>query len=92
MGCSCKDCQQQIKEDYASLMRFRDFFINRMTIDSKTQDRRKSDYNQAIFGYDERGGTYAIWSEMDMVLRCFDDAMRDFRREYCDTESCRKGW
>jgi len=83
--------------------RLRELFIKRMTVDSATTDRRKSEYNQAIFGIDSNedidawnaeceryglkkrayGRTYQIWSEMDMdmVLKCFDDAVKDLERE-----------
>lgn len=53
----------------------RSAFVRRLTVDSSHRDRRRKDYNQAIFMDD--GG--AVWSSMDlaMVLRCFDDAVRD---------------
>ena len=65
----------------------REAFIRRMTVDSDHHDRRRKDFNQAIFDYwsdneakDPRD-TYLVWSDltMDMVLRCFDDAVKDVR-------------
>ena len=34
--------------------------------------------------------TYAVWSEidMDMVLQCFDDAVKDWRKSWCDVDNC----
>lgn len=64
----------------------REAFIRRMTVDSDHHDRRRRDFNQAIFGYksdniNDPSDTYQVWSDltMDMVLRCFDDAVRDVR-------------
>lgn len=90
MGCNCKDNQQEIQEGRKLLAFFRKLFINRMTVDSNHNDRRRKDYNQAIFGYDDDGSTYAIWSEtdMEMVLQCFDDAVKDWRKSWCDVENC----
>ena len=69
---------------------FRRLFIKRMTVDSKHNDRRRKDFNQAIFGYNEDGSTYPVWSEMDMdmVLQCFDDAVKDWRKSFCDAKNC----
>lgn len=90
MGCNCKHNQQEIQEGRMLLAFFRKLFINRMTVDSEHNDRRRKDFNQAIFGYNDDGSTYAIWSEMDMdmVLQCFDDAVKDWRESWCDVENC----
>lgn len=90
MGCNCKHNQQEIEEGKQLLTSFRELFIKRMTVDSKHNDRRRKDYNQAIFGYNDDGSTYAVWSEidMDMVLQCFDDAVKDWRRSWCDVDNC----
>ena len=34
--------------------------------------------------------TFQCWSNMDMgmVLRCFDDAVKDWRKTFCDVENC----
>lgn len=57
----------------------RDEFVRLLTIDSDTKDRRRRNYNQAIF--DPSG--YAIWSgtDLDMVLDKFDQAVRNTREQ-----------
>lgn len=112
MGCNCKDCRQEIESGRRMLAFFRELFIKRMTVDSNHHDRRRKDFNQAIFHYEddktvdfwnkhcdkiglpkkEYGKTYAVWSEMDMdmVLRCFDDAVKDWRKSFCDVEDCKR--
>lgn len=86
-------------------------FIKRMTEDSETKDRRRKDFNQAIFSYysddyieeankySEKynlnsfkikpGDTYPVWDEitMDMVLQCFDDAVKDWLKSWCDGDN-----
>jgi hypothetical protein len=110
VGCNCKDNQEAIKDGKKLLEEFRKLFITRMTVDSEHQDRRRKDFNQAIFHYESKeevdawnaeceryglpkkryGLTYPVWTEidMDMVLKCFDDAVKDWRKTWCDTESC----
>lgn len=110
MSCNCKHCQREIDEGYDVISKLRDLFISRMTVDSETNDRRRREYNRAIFHYYEedyvdewnkscekygfpkiaRGLTYPVWSEidMDMVLRCFDDAVKDWRKTFCDVKDC----
>lgn len=82
--------------------RLREAFIKRMTVDSETQDRRRKDYNQAIFHIDSReeidawnkdcekfglakrnyGRTTPVWDtiDMDMVMQCFDGAVKDLNQ------------
>ena len=62
------------------LAKIRELFIRRMTVDSDHHDRRRNDYNQAIFTVREDGSTFANWTDtdMDMVLRCWDNAVRDY--------------
>lgn len=110
MACNCKHNQQEIQEGKRLLAFFRKLFINRMTVDSDHNDRRRKDYNQAIFHYEDNesvdeynkfcekvglpkkdyGGTYPVWTkiDMDMVLQCFDDAVKDWRKSWCDVENC----
>ena len=112
MGCNCKDMQQEITDYKKQIDYLRECFIKRMTVDSETNDRRRKDYNQAIFRYEsdesieewnkecgnyglqkkKRGTTYPVWSEMDMdmVLQCFDNAVKDWRRQFCDVENCNR--
>ena len=97
MSCNCKHNRQEIEDVKYYMSELRDLFIKRMTEDSDHSDRRRKDFNQAIFGWsDERykapENTYQIWSEMDMamVLQCFDDAVKDWRKSWCDVESCNR--
>ena len=65
-------------------------FVRLLTEDSETRDRRRKEYNQAIFmpdasgspDYATRGVFYsgkAVWSEttLDMVLYKFDKAVKN---------------
>lgn len=56
----------------------RDEFLRLLTEDSDTKDRRRKDYNQAIFAPMERGG-YAIFTgtSLDMVMEKFDRAAQN---------------
>lgn len=67
----------------STVSRLRELFIKRMTEDSETQDKRRKDYNQAIFGFRDDGSTYQVFTDtdMEMVLRCFDDAVKDLEGE-----------
>ena len=110
MACNCKHNQEAINNGKKSFEELRNLFIKRMTVDSNHNDRRRKDYNQAIFHYEDDdqvdawnedcekyglpkkryGQTYPVWSEinMDMVLQCFDDAVKDWRKSWCDVENC----
>lgn len=112
MGCSCKHNEQEINNIKDNFTELRKLFIKRMTIDSDHNDRRKKDFNQAIFHYEdddavdswnkdcekfglhkkEYNQTYQVWSNMDMemVLECFDNAVKDWRKNQCDSSSCRR--
>lgn len=112
MGCNCKDNREAIQEGKKNFKELRALFIKRMTVDSEHQDRRRKDFNQAIFHYEndedvdawnaecekyglarkEYGRTYPVWCEMDMdmVLQCFDDAVKDWRKTWCDIENCNR--
>lgn len=93
MACNCKHCKQEIEDGYKLLSDFKDLFIKRMTVDSETQDRRRKDYNQAIFFWDDYHNEYCQvfnGTNMEMVLQCFDDAVKDWRRSFCDTENCNR--
>lgn len=95
MGCNCKHNQEAISEGKKNFLELRELFIKRMTEDSDHNDRRRKDFNQAIFHYDDEKykapeNTYQVWCEMtmDMVLQCFDDAVKDWRKSWCDVENC----
>lgn len=68
-------------KDKSCIVELRDLFIKRMTVDSEHNDRRRKDYNQAIFCDFGRGVHEAVWNEttMEMVLQCFDDAVYDWQ-------------
>lgn len=53
MACNCKNMQQEIQEGKMLLAFFRKLFISRMTVDSDHNDRRRKDFNQAIFHYED---------------------------------------
>lgn len=57
----------------------REEFLKLLTIDSDHHDRRRKDFNQAIFD-GERG--YAIWNgtDLDMVMEKFDKAVRNLSK------------
>lgn len=89
--------------DNSKINRLRELFVRRMTVDSETTDRRRKDFNQAIFHFESNedvdaynhcceqyglpkkkyGATYPVWTEttLDMVLTCFDNAVRDYNAE-----------
>lgn len=115
MACNCKHMEQEIAEYREQLGVLRKLFIKRMTVDSETTDRRKREYNQAIFHYEDPDyvdawnkaldkledcrlkrksydDTYPVWENMDMqmVLVCFDNAVKDWRKTFCDVETCRR--
>ena len=99
MGCNCKDFRQEIQDGKSVIEELRELFIKRMTVDSDHNDRRRKDYNQAIFQWWEEdeteadpSKTFQCWLNMNMgmVLQCFDDAVKDWRRTFCDVENCNK--
>lgn len=92
MACNCVHNQREIEAEKKSVEQLRELFIKRMTVDSISLDRRRRDYNQAIFSYRDDGSTYQCFYNMDldMVLECFDNAVKDLRRTWCNVESCRR--
>lgn len=92
MACNCKHNREEIEKGHSNFAKLRLLFIKRMTEDSETKDARRKDFNQAIFGLREDGSTYPVWNEtdMEMVLRCFDDAVKDWRRSFCDVPNCNR--
>lgn len=98
MACNCKHNQREIDEGKQTIAELRELFIKRMTVDSDHTDRRKKDYNQAIFSwwFDEENktpeNTFPCWTPMNMamILQCFDDAVGDWRRSWCDVENCKR--
>ena len=92
MGCNCKDNREAINEGKKNFANLRELFIKRMTIDSEHNDRRRKDYNQAIFCDYGRGEHEAVWNEttMEMGLQCFDDAVKDWINSFCDVKNCNR--
>lgn len=93
MGCSCKDNKENIEQGITTINTFRQLFINRMSVDSETHDARRKEFNKAIFFWNEEAGEYsATFSQtsMEMVLDKFDEALKDYRRTFCDVENCRR--
>lgn len=83
MSYTCKE----LREGTRSFAELRELFIKRMTEDGKSQDRRRSDYNKAIFFYPEwclkiPPNTRQAFDEitLEMVLECFDNAVRDWKK------------
>lgn len=54
-------------------------FVRLLTVDSSHHDRRKSDFNQAIFDAKE-GWACFTGTDLDMVLEKFDRAVKNVRR------------
>jgi len=50
-------------------------FLRLLTEDSETHDRRRNEFNQAIF---DKNRGYSVWTEtdLDMVMSRFDRAVR----------------
>ena len=92
MGCNCKDNREAINEGKKNFANLRELFIKRMTIDSEHNDRRRKDYNQAIFCDYGRGEHEQVFcgTTMEMVLQCFDDAVKDWRKSFCDVKNCNR--
>jgi hypothetical protein len=59
--------------------RLREAFLKRLTVDSPHNDRRRKDFNQAIFDAKE-GWAVFDRTDLDMVLNAYDMAVRDVER------------
>ena len=70
-----------------------ELFLKYLTEDSKTQDARKKDFNQAIFmpndGGFHAGGQVFNGTDLDMVMEKFDKAVKSY--ENTTTKSQKKG-
>ena len=58
----------------------RQLFINRLTVDSKSQDKRKKGFNQAIFDKDE-GWACFNGTDLDMIMDKFESALSDYEEK-----------
>lgn len=56
-------------------MLLRSEFLRFLTVDSETQDRRRKEFNQAIFDAEE-GWAVFHGTDLDMVLDKFDKALK----------------
>jgi len=56
----------------------RALFLKYLTQDSKTQDARRKEYNQAIFDGEE-GWAVFNGTDLDMVLEKFDKAVKEWK-------------
>ena len=59
-----------------TLKRMKQLFLGYLTVDSDTRDRRRKDYNQAIFD-DEKGFAVFNGTDLDMVMEKFDMALKE---------------
>ena len=55
----------------------RGYFLRALTHDSETRDRRRKEYNQAIFDSDD-GFAVFNGTDLQMVMEKFDKAMKLF--------------
>lgn len=62
--------------DRLEAAKIRKAFVRHLTVDSEHQDRRKKDYNQAVFNADTGNSTWTNTS-IDMVLDKFDKAINE---------------
>lgn len=58
--------------DYKNL---RKAFLHYLTFDSETNDRRRREFNQAIFDHDEGWAVFG-GTNLDMVMAKFDKAVK----------------
>lgn len=58
----------------------RELFIKYLTEDSKTQDMRRKDFNQAIFDKEDGWACYT-GTDLSMVLDKFDMAIKEMKGE-----------
>ena len=56
----------------------RDEFVRLLTVDSETHDRRRKEFNQAIFDA-ERGFACFNGTDLGMVMEKFDRAVRNLK-------------
>lgn len=99
MACNCVHMEREIADYRGEIEKLRELFVRRLTVDSETQDRRRREYNQALFSYysddffhKTSEETYQRWNEitLEMVMQKFDAAVKDWRRTFCDEENCRR--
>jgi hypothetical protein len=57
-------------------------FVRLLTEDGSTTDRRRKEYNQAIFDADQGWPMLAVWTriDLDMILEKFDRAAHNIQQ------------
>jgi hypothetical protein len=90
MSCSCKNLSEAIQSAAAQAEELRALFIKRLTVNSPHRDGRKHSFNQALFN--PEGELLYRSIDLGVILIAYDNAVKDYRRTFCDDESCRKGW
>lgn len=93
MACSCRHSREQIEDGRKAILKFGELFVKRMTVDSEHQDRRRKDFNQAIFFYDEGKKDFRPCFDeisLEMIIQCFNDALEDWRKTFCDSPNCNR--
>lgn len=92
MSYTCKE----LREGNRNFAELRELFITRMTVDSDHNDARRKDFNQAIFFYPDyvvRDPENAIQAfddmTMDLVLECFDNAVKDWQKRMAKNDNVR---
>jgi hypothetical protein len=63
-------------DDIAAL---REAFLHYLTVDSETNDRRRKEYNRAIFDA-EKGWAVYNGTDLAMVLKKFDRAVKSVKK------------
>lgn len=68
------------KHEKMPFAELREMFVRRMTLDTEN--------NSAVFGVCSDGSTYLRYHNtgMDMVLRCFDDAVVDWKAAHPESK------
>ena len=69
MGCRCKDNRENINQGLKYFEELKQLFIKRMTEDSETQDRRRKDFNQAIFHYYDEDDIRALMMQLKIGVK-----------------------
>ena len=69
-----------VKEgEIMDIEQFRELFLKRLTIDSESQDKRRKEFNQAIFDKDE-GWACFNGIDLEMIMDKFDLAIEDLKK------------
>ena len=69
----------KIGGEIMDIEQFRELFLKRLTIDSETQDKRRKEFNQAIFDKYE-GWACFNGTDLEMIMDKFDLAIEDLKK------------